>query len=275
MKKKKSKIGFKLIIILFLIGALFPILWMVMTSFKTFGEIYTLSPSFIPKQLLWSNYTDLFTKYNFGYALVNSIIVSAVVATLTILIALYSAYAVVRLDFIGKTIMPQLFLMAYLIPRTILFIPIYLLLAKVGLLNSIWGLMLVYPTITIPYATWVLITYFQGSPKELEEAACVDGATRGQIIWKIIFPIAKPSLVSTLIFSFTLCWSEYIYALVLINDKFERTITVALSSMLVADIIPWGALSAVAVICALPIMLVYTFASKHIVTGLTMGSVKG
>ncbi len=171
--------------------------------------------------------------------------------------------------------MPQLFLMAYLIPRTILFIPIYLLLARIGLLNSIWGLMLVYPTITIPYATWVLISYFQGMPKELEEAACVDGATRGQIIWKVIFPIAKPSLVSTLIFSFTLCWSEYIYALVLINDKFERTLTVALSSMLVADIIPWGALSAGAVICAFPIMIVYTFASKHIVSGLTMGSVKG
>ena len=275
MKKKKNKIGIAIILILFLIGALFPIFWMVVTSFKTLGEIYSLSPSYIPEQLLWSNYTDLFTKYNFGSALLNSIIVSGVVSVVTILIALYSAYAVVRLNFVGKTFMPQLFLMAYLIPRTILFIPIYLLLAKIGLLNSIWGLMLVYPTITIPYATWVLITYFQGLAKELEEAACVDGATRGQILWKIIFPIAKPSLVSTLIFSFTLCWSEYIYALVLINDKFERTITVALSSMLVADIIPWGSLSAGAVICALPIMIVYTFASKHIVTGLTMGSVKG
>jgi len=274
MKKQRNTIWI-VIITIFLLGTLFPIYWMLVTSFKSFQEVYSLIPTLIPEQLRWSNYTELFTKYTFGPALINSIIISSVVAVGTIVISLYCAYAVSRMQFIGKTLMPQLFLMAYLIPRTILFIPIYLMLARIGLLNSIWGLMLVYPTITIPYATWVLISYFQGTPREMEEAAEVDGATRRQIIWMIIFPIAKPSLVSTLIFSFTLCWSEYIYALVLINDKFERTITVALSSMLVADIIPWGSLSAGAVICALPIMIVYVFASKYIVTGLTMGSVKG
>lgn len=273
--KKNRNTAWKFIIAIFLLGTMFPIYWMLITSFKSFQEVYNLIPKLIPERLLWSNYVELFTRYSFGSALINSIIVSSIVAVSTIVISLYCAYAVSRMKFPGKKIMPQLFLMAYLIPRTILFIPIYLLLARLGLLNSIWGLMLVYPTITIPYATWVLITYFQGTPKELEEAAEVDGATRRQIIWKIIFPIAKPSLVSTLIFSFTLCWSEYIYALVVINDKFQRTITVALSSMLVADIIPWGSLSAGAVICALPIMIVYIFASKHIVTGLTMGSVKG
>lgn len=274
MKKQRTWIWY-VIIALFLIESLFPIYWMIATSFKSFEEVYTLVPTLIPEKLLWKNYTELFTRYNFGPALFNSIVVSSVVAVLTIVVSLYCAYAVVRMEFKGKKIMPQLFLMAYLIPRTILFIPIYLMLARIGLLNSVWGLLLVYPTITIPYATWILITYFQGLPKELEEAAFVDGATRRQVIWKVLFPIAKPSLVSTLIFSFTLCWSEYIYALVLINDKFERTITVALSSMLVADIIPWGSLSAGAVICALPIMIVYVFASKHIVSGLTMGSVKG
>jgi len=274
MKKQRNTIWI-VIITIFLLGTLFPIYWMLVTSFKSFQEVYSLIPTLIPEQLRWSNYTELFTKYTFGPALINSIIISSVVAVGTIVISLYCAYAVSRMQFIGKTLMPQLFLMAYLIPRTILFIPIYLMLARIGLLNSMWGLMLVYPTITIPYATWVLISYFQGTPREMEEAAEVDGATRRQVIWMIIFPIAKPSLVSTLIFSFTLCWSEYIYALVLINDKFERTITVALSSMLVADIIPWGSLSAGAVICALPIMIVYVFASKYIVTGLTMGSVKG
>lgn len=274
MKKQRNTIWI-IIIAIFLLGTMFPIYWMLVTSFKSFQEVYSLIPTLIPEQLRWSNYSELFTMYTFGPAMINSIVVSSVVAVGTIVISLYCAYAVSRMQFIGKTLMPQLFLMAYLIPRTILFIPIYLLLARMGILNSIWGLMLVYPTITIPYATWVLISYFQGTPREMEEAAEVDGATRRQIIWLVIFPIAKPSLVSTLIFSFTLCWSEYIYALVLINDKFERTITVALSSMLVADIIPWGSLSAGAVICALPIMIVYIFASKHIVTGLTMGSVKG
>lgn len=273
--KKESMFSWYIVIVIFLIATFFPIYWMVATSFKSFEEVYRLIPKLIPESFHLKNYTDLFSKYYFSQALINSILVSGVVAVITIIVSLYSAYAVVRINFKMKRIMPQLFLMAYLIPRTILFIPIYLLLAKIGLLNSVWGLLLVYPTITIPYATWVLITYFQGLPIEMEEAACIDGATRLQTIWRIIFPIAIPSLISTLIFSFTLCWSEYIYALVLINDKFERTITVALSSMLVADIIPWGSLSAGAVISAFPIMILYIFTSKHIVSGLSMGAVKG
>jgi len=171
--------------------------------------------------------------------------------------------------------MPRVFLMSYLIPRTILFIPVYIFLANLGLTNSIKGLLLVYPTITIPYATWVLIASFQQLPIELEEAARVDGATRLQTIFHVVIPPSMPSIVSTFIFAFTLCWSEYIYALVIINSKLQRTITLALSSMLVADIIPWGPLMAGAVMAALPIMAVYLIGSKYIVSGLTLGSVKG
>ena len=169
---------------------------MLVTSFKSFQEVYSLIPTLVPDQLRWSNYTELFTKYTFGPAMINSIIVSSVVAVGTIVVSLYCAYAVSRMQFIGKTLYASTVPYGVSHPANNPVYPYYIsYLRGWGMLNSIWGLMLVYPTITIPYATWVLISYFQGTPKEMEEAAEVDGATRRQIIWLVIFPIAKPSLV--------------------------------------------------------------------------------
>jgi multiple sugar transport system permease protein len=128
---------------------------------------------------------------------------------------------------------------------------------------------------TIPYATWVMITFFRGLPMEMEEAAAIDGASRIQTLIKVVLPVSYPTIVSTLIFSFTICWSEYIYALVIINQKMQRTITVALSATIVADIIPWGPLMAGAFISTIPVLIFYSFASRYIISGLTVGSVKG
>jgi multiple sugar transport system permease protein len=271
----RKKVGWYVVIGIFLIFTLFPIYWMFVTSLKSFQETYTVIPTFWPEKAQWSNYTDIFRKYNYGSALVNSIRVSLTVSVISVGVSIFAAYSVVRLRFLGRKMMPRVFLMSYLIPRTILFIPIFIFLANLGLTNSIGGLLLVYPTITIPYATWVLIAAFQQLPVELEESARVDGANRLQTIIRIVIPPSMPAIISTFIFAFTLCWSEYIYALVIINSKMERTITLALSTMLVADIIPWGPLMAGAVIAALPIMLVYLFGSRFIVSGLTLGSVKG
>lgn len=259
----------------FVVVTIFPIYWMFITSFKSFREIYSIVPKMIPKTWQWRNYVQIFTDYGYGQALMNSTFLSLGVAALSVAVAVFTGYAVVRLRFRGSRSMPQLFLFAYLIPQTILFIPLYIFLSRIRLTDSTWGLFLVYPTMTIPYAVWVMITHFQGLPKEMEEAAMVDGASRIQTIVRIIVPPSMPTIISTFIFSFTICWSEYIYALIIISRKGERTITLALSNMLVADIIPWGPLMAGAIIAALPIMLVYMFASKYIVTGLTMGSVKG
>jgi multiple sugar transport system permease protein len=272
---KKALLGWYIVLIILLIFALFPIYWMFITSLKSFREVYFPIPTFWPKKIEWSNYTKIFSRYDYGIALFNSLKVSVTVAILSVIVSIFSAYSVVRLKFFGKMIMPQLFLLSYLIPRTILFIPIYIFITRIGLADSIWGLILTYPTITIPYATWVLITYFQNLPIEIEEAALVDGASRVQTILQIILPISLPSIVATLIFSFTLCWSEYIYALVIINNKFQRTITLALSSMLVADIIPWGPLMAGAVLSTVPVLIFYLLASKYIISGLTLGAVKG
>lgn len=274
-RTRKVSFGWYILLAFFLIVTLFPIYWMVVTSLKSFKEVYTIVPSFWPKKFEWSNYAQIFSKYDYGRALLNSLAISLIVAALSVAIALFSAYSVVRLKFPGRKAMPQIFLFSYLIPQTILFIPIYIFLSNIHLTNVVWGLLVIYPTMTLPYATWVLITHFQNFPEELEEAAFIDGASRMQTIVRVIIPPSLPSILSTFIFSFTICWSEYIYALVVISNKTQRTITLALSNMLVADIIPWGPLMAGAVIAAVPIMLVYMAASKYIVGGLTLGSVKG
>jgi len=264
-----------LLLFVFVIVTIFPIYWMFITSFKSFRDVYSIVPKMIPTTWQWRNYIQIFKDYDYGPALLNSTFLSLAVASISVIFAVFTGYAVVRLRFKGSRSMPQMFLFAYLIPQTILFIPLYIFLSKIKLADSVWGLFLIYPTMTIPYAVWVMITHFQGLPKEMEEAAMVDGASRLQTIIRIIVPPSMPTIISTFIFSFTICWSEYIYALIVISKKSERTITLALSNMLVADIIPWGPLMAGAIIAALPIMLVYMFASKYIVTGLTMGSVKG
>jgi len=259
----------------FLLFALFPIYWMLVTSLKSFGEIYTITPSLWPKKIAWSNYMAIFKNYTFAPALLNSFRVSLIVSFLTVFVSVVSAYAVSRLSLRGRKIIPNIFLITYLIPSTVLFIPIFIFLSKIGLSDNLNGLLLVYPTMTIPYATWVMITFFKGFPIEMEEAAAIDGASRIQTLIKVVVPVSYPTIVSTLIFSFTICWSEYIYALVVINQKMQRTITVALSSIIVADIIPWGPLMAGAFISTIPVLIFYLFASRYIISGLTVGSVKG
>jgi multiple sugar transport system permease protein len=275
--KLRSRVapGWYVVLAAFLVVTLFPIYWMLVTSLKSFQEVYTIVPTFWPKKAAWANYVTIFSEYGYGPALVKSVEVSLVVSLLSVPFAFVSSYAVVRMKFPGRRSMPRVFLLSYLIPQTILFIPIYILLSALKLTNSAAGLMFVYPTMTLPYATWVFIAHFANFPVELEEAAFVDGATRLQTIVQVIVPPSIPTVVSTFIFSFTICWSEYIYALVIINNKTQRTITLALSNMLVADIIPWGPLMAGAVIAAVPIMMLYMAASRYIVGGLTLGSVKG
>ena len=273
-KNRKLYIWY-IILAFFLIGALFPVYWMIVTSFKSFREIYSPIPGFLPAKIQWGNYIKLFEKYGFGESLKNSLFVSVIVAATSTFLSTLSAYFITRLKFPFRKQIALGILVLYLIPRTILFIPMYLFVNKIGVGDNIWRLIITYPTITIPYAIWVLISYFQNLSVEMEEAARVDGATRWQIIWKIVLPVSLPGIASTFMFCFTLCWSEYIYALVMISSDTQRTLVLALSNMAVGDIIPWGSLMAGASISALPVMIIYLFASKYIVGGLTMGSVKG
>lgn len=257
-----------------LIFALFPLYWMLNTSFKSQGEIYNLTPSFWPKEFGLAAYDKLITEKGFLSNIKNSLIVSLSVSFFSITISMFAAYAISKLHFKGRNFISRGILYAYLMPRAVLFIPLYMLVSAIGVSNSIYGLMLIYPTITIPYATWMLISYFKSIPVEIEEAAMIDGCSRARTLRSIIFPLAAPGLAATFIFSFTLCWSEYLYALVVVTKSTDKTITLGLSEMIVGDVFAWGPLMGGSIIASIPVIIMYLFTSKYMVSGMTVGGVK-
>ncbi|WP_372632754.1 carbohydrate ABC transporter permease [Cohnella sp.] len=256
-----------------LLFALFPLYWMVNTSFKSQSEIYNLTPNFWPKGFTWAGYEKLFEKGFLGNVR-NSLIVSLIVSLFSIAVSMLAAYALSKLKFRGRKLISRGILYAYLMPRSVLFIPLYMLVSSIGISNSIWGLMLIYPTITIPYATWMLISYFKTIPDEIEEAAMIDGCSRVRTLSSIILPLAAPGLAATFIFAFTLCWSEYLYALVVITKSTDKTITLGLADMIVGDVFAWGPLMGGSIIASIPVIIMYLFTSKYMVSGMTVGGVK-
>jgi multiple sugar transport system permease protein len=257
-----------------LVVALFPVYWIFITSLKTNAEIYSLIPSMLPKNPTIDGYKALIEKTDFLLWLRNSAVVSVVVATVSVSVSAVAAYGMARFHFRGSKLIGSTILVSYLLPPAMLFIPIYIVITRLGIAGSILGLILIYPTITTPYATWVLTTYFRGLPPDFEEAAMIDGCSRLQALRYVILPLASPGVIATLVFAFTLCWSEYLYALV-ISDSSSTTVPVGLSGLIIGDIFRWNEIMAGAVITSVPVILLYTVASNYIVTGLTLGGTKG
>lgn len=262
-----------IVLIIMLIIAIFPLYWIFVTSIKTTSDIYTLIPQFWPKHPTLQGYRILFAKTEFVSWIINSGSVALCVSIVSVFISALAAYGLARFKFPGRDLLGVLIFVAYLMPETLLFIPIYILASRLGVTKILGGLILVYPIITVPYATWVLTSYFKTLPAEIEEAGMIDGCSRLQVMRHIIAPLASPGIISTFIFSFTLCWSEYTYALVMLTGK-AQTLPLGLSGMLVGDIPPWNQIMAASIISSIPIVLLYTLSSRYIVTGLTIGGVK-
>jgi multiple sugar transport system permease protein len=263
------------VLLLLLVIALFPLYWMGITSMKSQKEVYSPVPTFLPKQFTLDAYKKMLFDNGFIENIKNSLIVSCTVTLVSAILSYFAAYAIVKLDFPGRKFASKGVLYAYLLPRTVLYIPLYLLVSKLGLVNSLWGLILIYPTFTIPYGTWMLIAYLKSIPVELEEAAEIDGCNKMQSMFRVAVPLSLPGIMSTIIFMFTMCWSEYLYALVVIQQTAKKTITLALSTMVIGDMFSWGPLMAGSIICTIPVLLMYIFSSRYLVTGTTAGSVKG
>jgi multiple sugar transport system permease protein len=257
-----------------LVIALFPIYWILVTSLKPTAEIYRLVPTFWPETVTTTGYVNLFARTHFVSWLRNSAVVALVVAFLSIVLSVLAAYGLARFRFRGRRTVAFLILVAYLMPPALLFIPLYILVTRAGLSGSMAGLMLVYPTITIPYATWVLTSYFRSISIDMEEAALIDGCSRLGALRHVTLPLAAPGVVSTFIFAFTLCWSEYLYALVILSGS-QQTMPLGLSSLIVADVPRWNEIMAGAIIASVPVTLMYIIASRYIVSGLTLGGSKG
>ena len=260
---------------IFLFVLLFPFYWMVMTSFKSNQELVSrdANPFWIVQPTL-EHFEKLLFKTDYPQWLWNTMLVSVVSTFLSLFAAVLAAYAIERLRFRGSRQVGLSIFFAYLVPPSILFIPLSLIVFKLGLFDSVWALILTYPTFLIPFCTWLLMGYFRTIPYELEECALIDGATRWQILVKIMLPLAVPGLISAGIFAFTLSWNEFIYALTFIQSSENKTVPVGVLTELVrSDVYEWGALMAGALFGSLPVVVLYSFFVDYYVSSMT-GAVK-
>ncbi|MFQ3622611.1 MAG: carbohydrate ABC transporter permease [Acetobacteraceae bacterium] len=260
----------------FVLILLFPFYWMTITAFKPNAELYNMrdyNPLWISSPTLDHIHHLLFrTAYPSWLMTTMGIAVGATV--LSLFASTLAAYAIQRLRFRGSQYVGLAIYLAYLVPPSILFIPLATMVFRLGLFDSPFALILTYPTFLIPFCTWLLIGYFKSIPYELEECALIDGATRLQILTKITLPLALPGLISAGIFSFTLSWNEFIYALAFINSSERKTVPVAiLTELVTGDVYQWGALMAGALLGSLPVAVFYSFFVDYYVSSLT-GAVK-
>jgi len=260
---------------IFVFVLLFPFYWMATTALKPNAELLSRegNPFWVVAPTL-EHFHHLIFETSYPDWMLNTVIVS-VAATFTSLAAsVFAAYAIERLRFHGSRQVGLAIFLAYLVPPSILFIPLAAIVVKLGLFDTRWALILTYPTFLIPFCTWLLMGYFRSIPFELEECALIDGATRWQILVKIILPLAVPGLISAGIFAFTLSWNEFIYALTFVSSSEVKTVPVGVVTELVeGDVYHWGALMAGALLGSLPVAVLYSFFVEYYVSGMT-GAVK-
>ena len=264
-------------LVFYVVFLLFPFYWMAIVSFKPTNDLFDLkfNPFWIQKFTL-ENYTYLFRETSFTEWLKNTLIVSVVSTALSLTCSIFAGYALARLRFPGSNFLGVGIFLAYLVPPTLLFLPLAQVIAKLGLYNTYWALILTYPTQLVPFASWLLMGYFRTIPKEIEESAMADGCTRLQILVRMILPLSVPGLLSAGIFCFTLCWNEFLYALIFMSSGPMKTIPVGVvSDMIKADTLFWGSLMASAGLGPFLIAFLYSFFVKYYVSGLTAGAVKG
>ncbi|MCC6179802.1 MAG: carbohydrate ABC transporter permease [Chloroflexi bacterium] len=260
-------------LVFFTLWTIIPFLWMFLASIKTNKEIYQDFTIF-PKHVFLGHYVDLLSG-PFAIWMRNSTAVSVAATLLSLILGSLGAYAITRLRFTGRKTIAVGLVFTYLLPTSLLFIPLFQVVAAAGLNDSIFGLMLVYPSFTLPFCTWMLTSYFRSIPVELEEAALIDGCGRFGVLFRIVLPLAAPALVVVALFSFTQAWNEFLYALVFTNSLASRTVTVGLTLMLGEDVFYWGKMMAGALITAIPPVVMYTLAQRLVIRGLVLGGVKG
>ncbi|MFZ0670495.1 MAG: carbohydrate ABC transporter permease, partial [Pseudolabrys sp.] len=251
---------------------LFPFYWMALTSIKPDDQLLDMervSPFWTTAPTLKHFYNLLF-QTNYPRWLWNTMFVAVGATVLSIIASVLAAYAIVRLRYRGAAWVGGAIFLAYLVPPSILFIPLSTVVFQYGLFDSPFALILTYPTILIPFSTWLLMGYFKTIPFELEECALIDGASRWQILTKIVLPLAVPGLISAFIFCFTLCWNEFIYALTFLSTTSQKTVPVAIVNEFVdGDIYRWGSLMAGALAGSLPLVILYAFFVEHYVSAMT------
>ena len=255
---------------------LLPFYWIITTAFKTELQITLFEGIYWPDPWTLDQYKALFgPTRNVLVWLKNTITISFVTPVLSTFVASLSAYALTRLHWKGARAFSGSVLVAYLMPGVMMLIPIYTLFTRLRLTNSLIGLMVAYPTFSLPFAIWLMMGFYSSIPEELEAAALIDGCNRFQAFFKIVFPLTKPAMLAVVMFGVTQAWSEFLFAYVMIHSERKMTMPVGLAQMIIGDVLPWGELSAAALVMAIPTVLIFVLGQRFMVAGLTAGAVKG
>jgi multiple sugar transport system permease protein len=261
---------------LFLVGLLFPFYWMLITSIKPNKELYNarIMPLVVHDPTV-KHYVDLLSQTNFLTWTYNTMLVAAVSTAVSVVLGAMIGYPLARMRFPGSAVVAIGVAATYLVPQPLLFIPMSDIINRLQLGNTLSAVMLTYPTLLIPFCAWLLMGYFKSVPRELEEAARIDGASRFQAMLRVVLPLCTPGLLSAAIFAFTLAQNEYLYAVIFLTSSDVRTVAVgALTELIRGDVFYWGQLMAAALLGSIPVALIYSFFVDYYVAGLTAGSVK-
>ncbi len=259
----------------FVVIAVFPIAWMAITAFKQDADLYRMDqfPFWFHLPPTLEHFERLFTQTYFGVQLRNTLLLASCVMAITMVAAVPAGYALARLRLPGAENLGIAIFATYLVPPIILFIPLARVVGTLGLFDSWWALVVVYPGFTIPFCTWTMMGYFKTVPAEIEEAAWVDGCSRLEAVWRVMLPVSVPGFAITAIFAFSLSMQEYLYAVVYVAPRAEKVVTVGLATALIrGDIFYWGSLMAGALLVGLPVALLYSFVLDHFIQGLTGAS---
>lgn len=264
-------------LVVFIIFFLFPPYYMLVTSFKTNAEISSIKgiPWIINQAPTLYHYKTLFTETQFLTFFKNTVIVTIFTVTISMTISILAAYSLSRMRFFGSGVLATGVFLTYLVPETLLFIPLFKVLGWLGLLNSKWALVLVYPTLAVPFCTWIMIGYFGSIPKALDEAALIDGAKWYQMLFQIFIPVAMPGIIAATIFAFTISWANFLYPMAFVYSNEEMVLTAGTVTTLIrGDVYHWGQLMAGALLAAAPPVIIYAFLMDYYISGLTAGAVK-
>lgn len=262
-------------LLLFIFWTAIPFYWMLNTSLKNHSEIYGTEATLWPHEPTLESYYTIFFKTNYLIFFRNSMVVSLLTTFFTVIFAALAAYAVSRLRFRGRKLVARTLVYSYLVPQSMLFISLFGILRSMDLQNTLHGLALTHLGFTIPFCSWLLMGFFLSVPVELEESALVDGCNRIGVLFRIILPISLPALAVVAFFSFTLSWNEYLYAVVFNSSPDVRTLPTGLNSFIVEDVFNWGPIMGSTFLTAIPPVIVYFIFQRWLITGLTIGAVKG
>ncbi|MEV4385713.1 ABC transporter permease subunit, partial [Micromonospora sp. NPDC049580] len=252
-----------------------PVYWIAVTAFKSEGQVVMRTDDLWPTPWTTEQFSGLFANQPFGRWYLNTLLVSAASTAVALVCAALAGYALARLRFRGAQGFTVTVLLTYVMPGALLFIPLYQMLIGARLTDSLWSLVVTYPTFTLPFATWLLVGYFSSIPVELEEAALVDGCSRVQAFGRVVLPLAKPGLLAVALFTLTNAWNEFLFAFVFITKDEYKTLPVGMQSMIAGDVVPQGQLAAASLLVSIPVAIMYALGQRFLTEGLTAGAVKG